>query len=94
MPNTISFYSSPHPVFAESTSRAEISGDSVRLELVLAPEDAARSSLQCTSRPTHNPTASGSNEEIQNHALPSGTIRSNPGRKLPEDDYQEEGEET
>jgi hypothetical protein len=40
MPGSISFYQSPHPIFAERTSSAEISGDSVRLELVLSADDA------------------------------------------------------
>jgi hypothetical protein len=36
----VSFERSPHPIFSGSTSSAEILGDSVKLRLVLAPEDA------------------------------------------------------
>ena len=39
-PGRVSFYGSPHPIFQEGTSSAEVSGDSVTLELHLSPSDA------------------------------------------------------
>ena len=40
MHKRVSFERSPHPIFSGSSSSAEILGDSVRLELVLTPDDA------------------------------------------------------
>jgi hypothetical protein len=40
MHKRVSFDRSPHPIFSGLSSSAEILGDSVRLELVLAPDDA------------------------------------------------------